>query len=112
MSALPTPCSKWGSLAGSPRLTSDHIHEGHATYPNNICGKYCTDFLIHDRVLGVAVLVWLCALLYARALLHSLFLCKSSYTACGPLSTAIWWSRQCRAVLFLLLVQQPETDFP
>src|SRR6218665_421308 len=39
-----------------------------------------TAHLLQDRVLGVAVLVWLGALLSARALPPSLFKCRPSYT--------------------------------
>jgi len=36
---------------------------------------------MQDRIIGVTVLVWLGALLSARAMLPSLFLCRSPYTA-------------------------------
>src|SRR6218665_2594206 len=39
-----------------------------------------TAHLLHDRVLGVEVLVWLGALPSARALLPSLLMCRPSYT--------------------------------
>ena len=55
----------------------------YAIHPN-ICGMYCTCIstahLLKDRVLGVAVLVWLGAFLSARALPPSLFVCTPSYT--------------------------------
>src|SRR6218665_2484637 len=74
--------------------------------------------LLQDRVPGVAVLVWLGAILSARALPPSLFLCRPSYTPvlCPVVFTVIWLSHlpgllQCRLVLFLWLVQQRGMDF-
>jgi len=84
---------------------------------------YCTGFNSHnaqDRVSGVAMIIWLGALLSARALPPSLFLCTvhcvQAVVRCCPLSTVIWLSHlpallQCRPVLFLWLVQQREMDF-
>ena len=39
-----------------------------------------TAYLLQDRILGVAVLVWLDALLFARDLPPSLLMCRPSYT--------------------------------
>src|SRR6218665_3374783 len=57
-------------------------HLAGEAYSSGIC---CTGFHSHSASLtgtrlGVAVLVWLGALLSARALLPSLFLCRPSYT--------------------------------
>lgn len=46
-----------------------------------------TTHLVQDRVFGVALLIWLGALLSELALLS----CAGA-VHCGPLSTAIWWS--------------------
>jgi len=75
----PHKSSQWAAA----RLTGwfkkfDHISQ----YAGCIAlASILTVHLIQDRVHGVAVLVWLGALLYARALPPSLFLCKPSYTA-------------------------------
>src|SRR6218665_2877329 len=71
-----------------------------------------TTHLLQDCVLGVAVLVRLCALLSSPALPSSLLMCRHS----GPLLTVIWWShspalRQCKPVHFLWLVQKPGMNF-